>query len=254
MGQWFDDISEDHAEWIKKQKIFFVATAPLDGRGTVNCSPKGHDCLRVLSRTQVCYLELSGSGIETQSHLEENGRITVMLMAVEGGPRIMRLLGTGRVVRVDSPEYNKLMQEQFKDSDIYRASGKRGIIMIDVRKVGTSCGYAVPYYDYQGQRDVLVKAFSKRDEATVKEYWKTKNGFSLDGLPGMRHAVLGPEWEGKNRGPGEPVVLPEKKGSSPLTAFANWMTAGTGVANASILAAGVAIGVALSQYAAGRRR
>lgn len=166
----------------------------------------------------------------------------------------MRLLGTGRVVRVDSPEYNKLMKEQFSDSDIYEASGKRGIIMIDVRRVGTSCGYAVPYYDYRGQRDVLVKVFSKRDEETVKEYWKTKNGFSLDGLPGMRHAILGPEWEGKNRGPGEAIVLPERAPSSTFEAVAKWMTAGTGVANVSILAAGVAIGVAISQYAAGRRR
>ncbi|KAG0207296.1 hypothetical protein BGX28_001453 [Mortierella sp. GBA30] len=256
MVQWFDDISDDHAEWIRKQKVFFVATAPLDGRGTVNCSPKGHDSLRVLNRNQICYLELSGSGIETQSHLEENGRITVMLMAMEGGPRIMRLLGTGRVVRVDSTEYNQLMEQHFVDSDICNASGKRGIIMIDVRKVGTSCGYAVPYYDYRGQRETLVKAFSTRDEETVKRYWLTKNKFSLDGLPGMRHAILGPEWTGKNRGPGEAIVLPQSSALSESTVkkFTTWITSGTGLANVSILTAGIIIGAALSPYASGRRR
>ena len=60
MGQWFEEIGEEHAKWIEKQRIFFVATAPLDGRGCVNTSPKGHDCLRVLGSNQVCYLELSG--------------------------------------------------------------------------------------------------------------------------------------------------------------------------------------------------
>lgn len=77
MVQWFEDISEEHAEWIKKQKMFFVATAPLDGRGTVNCSPKGHDSLRVLSRTQICYLELSGVCLRcTAGHFQADGKIT----------------------------------------------------------------------------------------------------------------------------------------------------------------------------------
>ncbi|KAF9099635.1 hypothetical protein BGX29_007019 [Mortierella sp. GBA35] len=138
MGQFFDYISDDHAEWIKKQKIFFVVTAPLDGKGTVNNSPKGYDCLRVL-----------GSGIETQSHLEENGRITLMLVAFEDGPRIMRLIGTGRVIRVDTPEFNDLMEKHYESTELTRTSGKRAIILIDVRKVGTSCRYGVPFFDYR---------------------------------------------------------------------------------------------------------
>ena len=62
MGEFYDEISESHAEWIKKQKVIFVASAPLDGSGKVNVSPKGYDCFRVLGPSSVCYLEMTGTG------------------------------------------------------------------------------------------------------------------------------------------------------------------------------------------------
>ncbi|OAQ34726.1 hypothetical protein K457DRAFT_28106 [Linnemannia elongata AG-77] len=251
MVQFFDNISDDHAEWIRKQRIFFVGTAPLDGRGTVNNSPKGYDCLRVLNSNQVCYLEMSGSGIETQSHLEENGRITIMLTAFEGGPRIMRLMGTGRVIRVDTPEFNTLMETYYEGSELARASGKRAIILADVRKVSTSCGYGVPYFDYKGARNTLIDTWSKRDEDKVKEYWKTINKFSLDGLPGMRHELLGPEFVGRNRGAGEEIVLPGEESWGAL--LRGWVKTGPAPANAAYLVAGAVIGGAISHLYSRRR-
>ncbi|KAI1302300.1 hypothetical protein EDD11_005635 [Mortierella claussenii] len=265
MGQWFDDISPDHADWIKKQKIFFVATAPLDGRGCVNSSPKGHDSLRVLGSNQVCYLELSGSGIETQAHLEENGRITVMFTAFEGGPRIMRLIGTGRVIRLGTPEFNRLLETQYKGSLLYDASGKRSIIMIDVRKVGTSCGYSVPFYEYKGERLTLINSFSKRDEAAIKEYWMTANKYSLDGLPGMRHEMLGEEWVGKNRKEGQEIVLPDYgvdgiRGGNynnkwySADSLSAWIKSRHGAAaNVGILSVGIMIGVGWATWSSRRR-
>ncbi|KAF9283993.1 hypothetical protein BGZ88_010204 [Linnemannia elongata] len=251
MVQFFDNISDDHAEWIRKQRIFFVGTAPLDGRGTVNNSPKGYDCLRVLNSNQVCYLEMSGSGIETQSHLEENGRITIMLTAFEGGPRIMRLMGTGRVIRVDTPEFNTLMETYYEGSELARASGKRAIILADVRKVSTSCGYGVPYFNYKGARNTLIDTWSKRDEDKVKEYWKTINKFSLDGLPGMRHELLGPEFVGRNRGAGEEIVLPGEDSWGAL--LRGWVKTGPAPANAAYLVAGAVIGGAISHLYSRRR-
>ncbi|KAF9549758.1 hypothetical protein EC957_002823 [Mortierella hygrophila] len=251
MVQFFDNISDDHAEWIRKQKIFFVGTAPLDGRGTVNNSPKGYDCLRVLNPNQVCYLEMSGSGIETQSHLEENGRITIMLTAFEGGPRIMRLMGTGRVIRVDTPEFNTLMETHYEGSELARASGKRAIILADVRKVSTSCGYGVPYFDYKGSRKTLIDAWAKRDEDKVKEYWKTINKSSLDGLPGMRHELLGPDFVGRNRGAGEDIVLPGEESWGAL--LRSWVKASPAPANAAYLVAGAVIGGAISHIYSRRR-
>ncbi|KAF9173297.1 hypothetical protein BGX21_000817 [Mortierella sp. AD011] len=242
MVQWFDEIGEEHADWIKKQKIFFVATAPLDGQGCVNTSPKGYDCFR--------------SGIETQSHLEENGRITIMLAAFEGGPRVMRLIGTGRVVRVGSPEFSKIMDDHYQGTELYRASGKRSIILADIRKVGTSCGYAVPFFDYRGPRPTLINHWAKKGEEDVKKYWLTKNMFSVDGLPGMRHEWLGPEWIGKNRVHG-PVELPDwatiGSKSSTKGGFSTWLKPGTGLANATILSVGIAIGAGVATIVSKRR-
>ncbi|KAF9115727.1 hypothetical protein BGX27_006674 [Mortierella sp. AM989] len=254
MGQWFEEIGEEHADWIKKQKIFFVGTAPLDGRGCVNSSPKGYDCFRVLGPNQVCYLELSGSGIETQSHLEENGRITIMLTAFEGGPRIMRLIGTGRVVRLGSSEFNQIMDDHYEGTELYHATGKRAIILMDVRKVGTSCGYAVPYFDYRGPRPTLLNHWAKRDKEAIKEYWLTKNKSSLDGLPGMRHEMLGPEWVGKNRGPG-PIDLPDwaTTDSSGMGGFSAWFKKGAGLTNVTLLSIGIAIGAGIATITSKRR-
>lgn len=122
-----------------------------------------------------------------------------MLMAFEGGPRIMRLMGRGRVVRVGTSEYQSLISTHYQNQDsqpVVHSTGCRGIIMVEVRKVGTSCGYAVPYFDYKGERPTLLNGFAKRDEATVNEYWRVKNAVSLDGLPGMRHERMGPGWLG----------------------------------------------------------
>jgi len=154
-----------------------------------------------MKQTSTKKTHIAGSGIETQSHLEENGRITLMLLAFEGGPRIMRLIGRGRVVRLGSPEYNDIVSTHYQNEEsqpVANSSGRRGIIMVDVRKVGTSCGYSVPYFDYKGPRPTLINAFAKKDDDAITDMWRAHNAVSLDGLPGMRHERMGPEWLGSN--------------------------------------------------------
>ncbi|KAF8976645.1 hypothetical protein BGZ46_008096 [Entomortierella lignicola] len=173
-----------------------------------------------------------------------------MLTAFEGSPRIMRLIGTGRVVRVGSPEFEQIMEDHYEGTELYRASGKRAIIVADVRKVGTSCGYAVPFFDYRGPRPTLINAMAKRDHEALKEYWIVKNAFSLDGLPGMRHEWMGPEWIGKNRGPG-PIELPDwaiNDGSS-----STWFNPRKSLANITILSLGIAIGASIATVVSKRR-
>ncbi|KAF9356412.1 hypothetical protein BGX26_005320 [Mortierella sp. AD094] len=191
MGKFFDSIGPDQQEWIEKQKIFFVASAPLDSRGTVNTSPKGYDCFRIINSNQVCYLELTGSGIETQSHVEENGRFTIMFLAFEGAPKILRLLGRGHVCRVDTPEFQTIYGQYFAGSELGDAHGIRSIIVLDVEKVGISCGFGVPYYEYKGNRPTLKNYWGKKTEDQITNYWVKENAASLDGLPGMRHARMG---------------------------------------------------------------
>lgn len=104
MGKLFTSIDDDLHSFIAKQHLFFVATAPLSAEGHVNLSPKGLDSFRVLGPTQVAYLDLTGSGVETIAHLQENGRLTIMFCAFEGRPRILRLYGRGRAVLPSSAE------------------------------------------------------------------------------------------------------------------------------------------------------
>src|SRR3954464_14005542 len=108
MAQAHQSISPEHRAFIEQQHVFFVATAPSEGSGHVNLSPKGMDVFRVLSPTRVAYLDLTGSGNETAAHLLQNGRVTFMFCAFAGKPRILRLFGQGRAVPPTSPEWPTL--------------------------------------------------------------------------------------------------------------------------------------------------
>ncbi|KAG0206286.1 hypothetical protein BGX33_007479 [Mortierella sp. NVP41] len=206
MGKFYGEISADQREWIEKQKMFIVASAPLSATGTVNASPKGYDCFRIIDSNNACYLEMTGSGIETQSHVEENGRLTIMFMAFEGAPKILRLFGRGHVHRVDTPKYQSLYSTYFDSpspsspSDFDNLQGKRSIIVINVEKVGISCGFGVPYYDYKENRPTLLNYWGKKTEDNVAEYWVKKNTVSVDGLPGMKHERMA-EVECEYQGP-----------------------------------------------------
>lgn len=78
MAKFYESITPHIQEFIRAQHMFFVATAPLNEAGHVNVSPKGHDCFRILSDSQVAYMDFVGSGNETSAHTAENGRITIM--------------------------------------------------------------------------------------------------------------------------------------------------------------------------------
>ncbi|UJF32931.1 pyridoxamine 5'-phosphate oxidase family protein [Paenibacillus hexagrammi] len=177
MGKLFEEMFPEHESFIRNQHIFFVGSAPLDGEGHVNLSPKGHDVLRIFSPRQVGYLDLTGSGNETSAHLEENGRITLMFMAVQGPPMILRLYGKGRVILPGSVEWEELAPH----FDLL--PGARQIILVDIHAVKTSCGYSVPFYDYTGERETLQKWAAQKGEEGLHEYHQEKNMRSMDGLP-----------------------------------------------------------------------
>ena len=109
MGKLFESLNTEMVAWLGQQKVFFVATAPLAGDGHVNCSPKGGDTFRVIAEQEVAYLDLTGSGIETTAHLQENRRIVLMFCAFNGPPKIVRLHGVGEVLYPDHPEFDQLL-------------------------------------------------------------------------------------------------------------------------------------------------
>ena len=95
MGKTYEALDDGIADFIRRQHVFFVATAPLAADGHVNVSPKGLDTFAIVDPHTVAYADLTGSGIETVAHLRENGRITLCFCAFEGPPRILRLHGSG---------------------------------------------------------------------------------------------------------------------------------------------------------------
>jgi len=176
MAKLFDHITEELQNFIAKQHLFFVGTAPLSPTGHVNLSPKGLESFRVLSKHRVGYLDVTGSGNETSAHLQENGRITIMFCAFQEPACILRLYGRGYTVLPDAPAWESLY------SHFPPIPGTRQIIIADIERVQTSCGFGVPLYEYQGQRQTLIKWASKKGEQGVREYQQEKNIFSIDGL------------------------------------------------------------------------
>ncbi len=177
MAKVFAQITDELQDFIHSQNIFFVATAPQGVTGHVNLSPKGLDSLRILSPNRVAYLDLTGSGNETSAHLQDNGRITFMFCAFHGVPCILRLYGKGYTVLPNACEWDALY------SLFPQIPGTRQIIVADIERVQTSCGYGVPLYEYQGERDTLVKWACKKGEQGLQEYRQQKNLVSIDGLP-----------------------------------------------------------------------
>jgi|HubBroStandDraft_6_1064221.scaffolds.fasta_scaffold56765_1 hypothetical protein len=177
MGKQFDELDDTHRGFIERQKLFFVASAAPTGR--VNVSPKGMQSFRVLSPTRVAYLDLTGSGNETSAHVETcaDGRLTIMFCAVEGVPLILRLYGRGTIHRRGSARYSELLPG-FTD-----IAGARQIVQLDVDRVQTSCGYAVPLFEFREERTGLVRWAESKGDQGLEDYRREANVLSIDGLP-----------------------------------------------------------------------
>jgi Pyridoxamine 5'-phosphate oxidase len=179
MGRQYDSLTEAVGEWIARQPMFFVATAPTGDDGHVNLSPKGLDTFRVLDPTTVAYLDLTGSGAETIAHLRQNGRITIMFCAFEGPPRILRLFGAGEAVHPGDPDWDEL------SAGFPAIPGRRAVIRIALDRIADSCGYAVPEMAFVEQRSRLVDWAVGRGDDGLVEYRAEKNARSIDGLPAI---------------------------------------------------------------------
>ena len=163
--------------FIERQPMFFVATAAPDGR--VNVSPKGLDALRILSDTQIVWLNLSGSGNETAAHLRESPRMTLMFMALDGDPLILRVYGNAKAIHPGEPGWAD------HAGRFPAMAGSRQIFDMQIDLVQTSCGSGVPYLAYQGQRgeSELLPFYEEMGPEGVEAYWQRKNKVSIDGRP-----------------------------------------------------------------------
>ena len=175
MSEKFPAIGEEHRAFIERQKMYFVATAAPEGR--VNLSPKGGDSFRVIAPNKVVWLNLTGSGNETAAHVSADSRMTVMFCSFEKTPQILRLYGQAKVHHARGEGWRRwigLFPEH---------AGARQVMELDVDLVQTSCGYAVPRYDFLEHRPTLDKWSDRKGAEGIRTYWQEKNRESLDGLP-----------------------------------------------------------------------
>ncbi len=182
MGKQFDRLDDSLTSFIGRQHMFFVGTAPTSPAGHLNISPKGLDTFRILAPKTVAYLDLTGSGIETVAHLRENGRITIMFCAFEGRPLILRLHGRGRVVEPQDLDWDELI------GGFPEYPGVRSVVVVEVERIAESCGFAVPLYEYQGERGQLIEYAERKGPEGLARYRADKNRASIDGLAGLRLA------------------------------------------------------------------
>ncbi|MCR9247348.1 MAG: pyridoxamine 5'-phosphate oxidase family protein [bacterium] len=182
MGSVASALSPAQQDWISQQKMFFVATAPLAAAGHVNCSPKGFDTFRILDEQTVAYLDFVGSGIETVAHLRENGRMCIMFCAFEGQARILRLHGRGEVIEPEHAEFAALRARFAPDS----RAAERTVIRLRVERVSNSCGYGVPLYSFEGERDDMTAWRDRKGQVGSADYQRKKNAASIDGLAGLQ--------------------------------------------------------------------
>jgi hypothetical protein len=182
VGKLFDALDGRLRTFITAQHLFFVSTAPSGDDGHVNCSPKGLDTFRILDATTVAYLDYVGSGAETIAHLRQNGRIVIMFCALEGAPMILRLHGRGTAVEPQDAELAELLRH-FDGVD---TKALRSIIRVELTRISDSCGYGVPRYRFEKERDQLTLWAERKGAEGIETYQRTKNAKSIDGLDALR--------------------------------------------------------------------
>jgi len=169
----YPELNEKLIDFINKQHMFFVGTA--GATGFVNVSPKGMDSFRVLNNKQVAWLNLTGSGNESATHVIENSRMTIMFCSFDKQPMILRLYGTATVIHPRDNEWQGL-SELFPD-----LAGARQIFKVQLNLVQTSCGFAVPHYEFVSDRMALDAWAKNQGYEGIKRYWQQKNTLSMDG-------------------------------------------------------------------------
>jgi len=169
----FEQLLDKHVEFIRSQQLFFVATAGAESY--INLSPKGLDSLRIDSPKSLHWLNLTGSGNETAAHILENTRMTLMFCSFTKQPLILRLYGKAVMTYKDQSGWDNLY------SKFERHSGARQIFSLAIERVQTSCGYAVPYYDFVGERNTLDNWTNKKSTIELEQYRQSKNIQSING-------------------------------------------------------------------------
>lgn len=178
MAKEFPSLDANLTDFILRQKIFFTASATDTSR--VNISPRSTDYFRIIDNNSVVYLDRTGSGNETAAHMLADGRMTIMFCALEGPPRILRLYGKGEILHRDSEGFARFLESCF---DGETPLGIRQLVLLSFDLVKTSCGYGIPLFSYDKERESLDRWAEAKGQEGIEAYWHETNVHSMDGLP-----------------------------------------------------------------------
>lgn len=161
MGSQAASLSEYDKEFIKEQKMFFIASS--SGK-EVNLSPRGYDCFQITGDNEAVFLDYVGSGNRTARDSEADGEITVMFCSFTDNPMILRLFCKGEII----DKNNQKLREKLNLSDL---RGMRQFIKLSIYCVEHSCGMGVPLYEFKSQRQELKEWCQDEDHAgRIDEY------------------------------------------------------------------------------------
>jgi hypothetical protein len=177
MATKFDKLNSEIRRFISEQHIYFCATAGKEGH--VNVSPRDTKTLKVIDDKKIVWLNFTGSGNETSAHIQENGRMTLMFCGFEQEALMLKIYGNAKVYHPRDSKYQEMISLFSGYEDFV---GNRQIFELDIELAITSCGEGVPYFDYKGERENLVKWSNKKGKKGIEEYWKENNSISLDGI------------------------------------------------------------------------
>ena len=147
MGKQYKTLTQKDIDFIKKQKLFYLASS--SGK-EVNLSPKGYDSMRVLDKQTLLYLDFPGSGNRTYRDAMAGGEFTLVFNAFEGPANITRVFCKAEPIEKSDERFEGYLSHFGVDGSYIRQ-----LFMFDIYAVESSCGMSVPYMKYEKQRNSL---------------------------------------------------------------------------------------------------
>jgi hypothetical protein len=166
MGSQYKSLKDTDIEFIKAQKLFYLASA---SDKEVNLSPKGYDSIRILDNSNLVFMNYPGSGNRTYRDAKNEGEFTLLFNAFEGKAKILRLFCKANIVDPEGEkfgEYLKLFGE--------KKSLVRDIFQFNIYTVESSCGESVPLMEYKEDRNALKEWVVKMDKNGKLQDYKQK--------------------------------------------------------------------------------
>ena len=145
MGKQYAKLNQTDIEFINKQKLFYIASC---SNHEVNLSPRGYESLHVIDENHLYMIDYLGSGNRTARDIGEDGEITLVFNAFDGGAKILRLFCKGEVILKDNPEFDTASKNFSEDMNAIRQ-----IFKFSIYAVETSCGMGVPLMEYKEDRE-----------------------------------------------------------------------------------------------------